>query len=822
MKTIKTTFTLLSLSLALSLSAGSLSAKTLDPQLSNLLQQTSADTLHQVIITFDQQGAPTSSQLEMLNNLGVSGVSLRNLPIVGALATADQIQQIYARSDVLSVWHNAPLKLENNASTAITGVQQLRADQSLRSSGIPFSGRGIGVVVNDSGVDGSHADIRFPNHVVQNVLAQTNLNSFSGVLPITYRENVENTDIAGGHGSHVAGIIGANGAQSSGKYAGVAPGAKIIGYGSGAGLFILDTLGGFDYALTNQFTYNIRVISNSFGSTGDVGTDFNPDHPTNVATKALTDNGVIVVFSAGNSGSGESTITGNFKKAPWVITVAAGDKTGALADFSSRGTKGKGGEVVINGESFEWIDEPTITAPGVDVISVRASLSSLSALSLADDSEQIEAQHLPYYTLSSGTSMSAPHVSGVVALMLEANPNLNWREVKQILRDTATNMSGRESWEVGAGYVNAHAAVQAAVAMDKRFGTTVKQNRQFNAKALTSIAESRTIPVRFSPVGEPEVQTFEVGPDISLISVKARVSSNSVALVLEDPAGNRYGSGIALPVLGENIGLSAPGMAGTWKLYARGVGGVSGVALDPLGATNGYGVPGTVNAQLKLVRTEGFTGLGDVIGHPAQGFIEYAVAEQLMDGFSFGFDPDAIVTKAQLADAMVLAGAVRQSNSGDKLVFSDTQSNNAAAANAVARKGAALKDLEFSQQPVVKPVSATQFGVNAKVTRAELAYSLVQTLAKQGDAANFNPAANVRVFAFNQWIDVADSNLIKPELKGYVQKALDLGLMTVRFSLTQGPFDAEPVISAHFAANDRVSRASMAMSLMTLHQLMAQ
>lgn len=822
MKTIKTTFTLLSLSLALSLSAGSLSAKTLDPQLSNLLQQTSADTLHQVIITFDQQGAPTSSQLEMLNNLGVSGVSLRNLPIVGALATADQIQQIYARSDVLSVWHNAPLTLENNASTAITGVQQLRADQSLRSSGVPFSGRGIGVVVNDSGVDGSHADIRFPNHVVQNVLAQTNLNSFSGVLPITYRENVENTDIAGGHGSHVAGIIGANGAQSSGKYAGVAPGAKIIGYGSGAGLFILDTLGGFDYALTNQFTYNIRVISNSFGSTGDVGTDFNPDHPTNVATKALTDNGVIVVFSAGNSGSGESTITGNFKKAPWVITVAAGDKTGALANFSSRGTKGKGGEVVINGESFEWIDEPTITAPGVDVISVRASLSSLSALSLADDSEQIEAQHLPYYTLSSGTSMSAPHVSGVVALMLEANPNLNWREVKQILRDTATNMSGRESWEVGAGYVNAHAAVQAAVAMDKRFGTTVKQNRQFNAKALTSIAESRTIPVRFSPVGEPEVQTFEVGPDISLISVKARVSSNSVALVLEDPAGNRYGSGIALPVLGENIGLSAPGMAGTWKLYARGVGGVSGVALDPLGATNGYGVPGTVNAQLKLVRTEGFTGLGDVIGHPAQGFIEYAVAEQLMDGFSFGFDPDAIVTKAQLADAMVLAGAVRQSNSGDKLVFSDTQSNNAAAANAVARKGAALKDLEFSQQPVVKPVSATQFGVNAKVTRAELAYSLVQTLAKQGDAANFNPAANVRVFAFNQWIDVADSNLIKPELKGYVQKALDLGLMTVRFSLTQGPFDAEPVISAHFAANDRVSRASMAMSLMTLHQLMAQ
>ena len=236
MKT-KTKLTLLSLSLAMGLSASSLHAKTLDPALVSIMQQAPAGALHQVIITFDQQGAPHNSQLNMLSAMGISGVSLHNLPIVGAVATAEQIQQIYARNDVLSVWHNAPMSLENNESTAITGVQQLRADQSLRSSGMPFSGRGIGVVVNDSGVDGSHPDIRFPNHTVQNVLAQTNLNSFSGILPITYQENVENTDIAGGHGSHVAGIIGANGAQSSGKYAGVAPGAKIIGYGSGAGLF---------------------------------------------------------------------------------------------------------------------------------------------------------------------------------------------------------------------------------------------------------------------------------------------------------------------------------------------------------------------------------------------------------------------------------------------------------------------------------------------------------------------------------------------------------------------------------------------------------
>lgn len=293
----------------LSLMSLNLSAKSLGPEISQLLTQATEQDVFEVIVTFEGNKAVDSELMSVIQSAGVlGGVSLKSLPMVGITATKAQIEAIYASDKVRSIWYNAPLSLENDGSTQITGVDRLRADSSLRHKGMPYSGRGIGVVVNDSGVDGTHGDIKYPNHVVQNVLAQTNLNSLSSVLPITYQEDVDNTDIAGGHGSHVAGIIGGNGAMSSGKYQGVAPGAKIIGYGSGAGLFILDTLGGFDYALTHQFDYNIRVISNSFGNTSDTGTDFNPDDPTNIATKKLADNGVIVVFSAGNSEIGRAHV----------------------------------------------------------------------------------------------------------------------------------------------------------------------------------------------------------------------------------------------------------------------------------------------------------------------------------------------------------------------------------------------------------------------------------------------------------------------------------------------------------------------------------
>lgn len=423
----------------------------------------------EAIVTFKSNEGVLPEQLKLLQTIGITkGVTLNSLPIAGVLATKSQIDQLAQSDQVVSIYLNKELQYENEEATDLTGVDQVRTDDTMRklNGGLPVTGKGIGVLINDSGVDGTHKDLEYGSHLVQNVLGSTNLHAIDSLLPITYAENVPNTDTSSGHGTHVAGIVGGTGAMSGGKYEGVAPGANLIGYGSGAAVAMLDTIGGFDYALTHQQQYNIRIVTNSWGDTSDAGTDFDPYNPINIATKKLYDRGIVTVFSAGNSGPDAKTISGNYKKAPWAVTAAAGDKSGKLADFSSRGEEGRGGEVTVDGQTWKWADQPTVTSPGVNIISTRV-ISPIPVLGATDDAKYIEPAYIPYYTTMSGTSMAAPHVAGIIALMLEANPQLSPSEVKTILETTATSMPDYAAWEAGAGYVNAYKAVDASFNMKK-------------------------------------------------------------------------------------------------------------------------------------------------------------------------------------------------------------------------------------------------------------------------------------------------------------------------------------------------------------------
>ncbi|WP_066051975.1 S8 family serine peptidase [Robertmurraya korlensis] len=776
----------------------------LDIHLADALQEATGKL--QVIVTFDGNGAPTDTQLNLLKGLGITtGVSMKSLPIVGVLATKEQIQQLASKEGVKSLYLNRKLEYFNYDATELTGVDKARTDDAMRKAngGLPLSGKDIGVVVNDSGVDGTHKDHEFGKNLVQNVMGSTNLNSLAPtLLPISYVENVINTDTNSGHGTHVAGTVGGTGASSGGKYEGVAPGADLIGYGSGAALFVLDGIGGFDYAITHQTEYNIRVITNSWGSSGD----FDPNDPINLASKAAYDRGITVLFAAGNEGPGENTHN-PYAKAPWVISVAAGEKDGKLADFSSRGTKDVGGTFELDGKTWTWEDRPTITAPGVDIISTRV-LAPVSSLGATADAETIEPAYLPFYTTMSGTSMATPHVAGIVALLLEADPSLSPDEIKQVLQDTATNMPGYETWEVGAGYVNAYAAID-QVMFGNTYGSTVNANQTFHSY-VEADTERQPFEVNYNPVTlGSNHYTFQVEEGITQLAGKINgegllsQTGNPINLVLISPDGTEYSSGVSLLFpLSYDRAVSVPSpVKGEWKAEIRGL---RGDEINPVGVA----LPEIVKGTLAFSKVSGFSGLSDIEGHPAADAIKMAVSERLIDGYKDGsFKPNQYLVRHELARSLVMGAGVRQNLSSS---VSDVTGESLPFVQAVVGRGAALRDRGFTNSGVMQVNSMNQFNPNGEVSKLDLAFSLVQALGLEKEAKAHT--GEVTVLYKEERVPVTDSDKIPANRKGYVQVALDLNILNTMFQVKQGPYDLTPTIEASFSPHQKVTRGDFAVA----------
>ena len=275
-----------------------------------------------------------------------------------------------------------------------------------------YTGAGIGVAVIDSGITGWHDDLTHANgqgqrvpHFVDFVDGQTQ----------AYDD--------WGHGTHVAGIVAGNGADTNGTRKSIAPDANIIALraldGQGHGT-ISGIIAAIDYAVANKDALNIRVINMSLGA--GVYESYNTD-PLTQAAKRAVEAGIVVVAAAGNLGKaadgtpqyGAITAPGN---APWVLTVGASSTMGTvlrqddqIALYSSRGPT-----------MHDYAAKPDLVAPGSGTISLSDPLSAFYVnkpqfLLMG----QLQTSYAPYLVLS-GTSMSAPAVAGTVALMLQANP----------------------------------------------------------------------------------------------------------------------------------------------------------------------------------------------------------------------------------------------------------------------------------------------------------------------------------------------------------------------------------------------------------------
>jgi subtilisin family serine protease len=303
------------------------------------------------------------------------------------------------KSDLISM--NGVEQVHNNGRKYLTSISWGidRLDQLATSASNSYSphyfGTGVDVYIIDSGIDSNHSEF-LPNGFSRNV---SNIFNSFGSLALNIDGN--------GHGTSIAGLINLcirillaflmmkhipSTGIVGGNTNGVAKGASIFGLkavdDNGDG-YDSDIISAIDFVLANRVVGRRQVINLSLGgscSNGNCDTD-----PLVMAVNNAAAAGVIVVVSAGNdfcNAAGASV--GSPGSATGAITVAASNRFDALAYYSNYGQK---------------ID---IIAPGHSVVTACSSLltSSCNAAGM---------------WTSSGTSMAAPHVSGVVAQLLEKN-----------------------------------------------------------------------------------------------------------------------------------------------------------------------------------------------------------------------------------------------------------------------------------------------------------------------------------------------------------------------------------------------------------------
>lgn len=282
-----------------------------------------------------------------------------------------------------------------------------------------YTGKGVGVAVLDTGV-APHPDLN------------ENIADFKDFVNHQNRQYDDN-----GHGTHVSGIIAGRGIQSNGIYRGVAPDSHIIvlkcldNEGNGS---ISNASKAIEYIIKKQNKYNIRIVNISIGSV--LGNDRKENSQLIDHVEMLWKMGFVVIVAAGNNGpkSGSVTVPGCAKS---VITVGANDDNIIAGRRRSRNFLNYSGR----GPTQNCIIKPEIVCPGTNVISCSVNGRNYSA--------------------KSGTSMSAPIVSGIAALILQKYPGYTNKDVKKRMFETAIDL-GYDKNHQGWGLINPMELLQEA------------------------------------------------------------------------------------------------------------------------------------------------------------------------------------------------------------------------------------------------------------------------------------------------------------------------------------------------------------------------
>ncbi|MGC8987958.1 MAG: S8 family peptidase [Infirmifilum sp.] len=340
---------------------------------------------------------------------------IRVFPELGVISAVSKVKSI------LDLIEQALAKL-------IRRVEPVPRSKALLISSVPmiktpfvweqgYTGKGVKVAVVDSGIDPSHPEL--PRAVASRSFVED--------------EPVDDLD---GHGTHVAGIIAGRGEI----YSGIAPDASLInskvlnkdGWG-----YDDDIFAGIEWAVE---VAGAQVVNLSLGHT-----PLPSEAEIKFASKYLEwiRRGVLFVAAAGNEGPAPETIKSP-AIIPGVIAVGAVDKQGLIASFSSRGSQ--------RVEKILGEIKPTLVAPGVSIVSTFPS--DISHKGKID----------PLHAYLSGTSMAAPHVTGIIALLLEASaergypPQDNYSNIVASLIASARSLQA-DKYAQGHGIIDSRRAL---------------------------------------------------------------------------------------------------------------------------------------------------------------------------------------------------------------------------------------------------------------------------------------------------------------------------------------------------------------------------
>ncbi|MCI0685746.1 MAG: S8 family serine peptidase, partial [Sporichthyaceae bacterium] len=340
----------------------------------------------------------------------------RQLPAVRGYAAAvadDQLAGFWKTLTAASSKRTVPGKVW------LDSIRRPTLDVSVPQVGAPtawaagFDGSGVTVAVLDTGIDATHPDL------ITQVGAARN-----------FVEEFEDSRDLVGHGTHVASTVAGTGAAEGGRYRGVAPGATLLDGKVCAEFGCPDSsiLAGMQWAAES----GADVVNMSL-----TGFDTEEIDPIEQAVNDLTaQHDVLFVVSAGNDGFFGDETVGSPGTADAAISVGAVTKSDALTEFSSRGPR-IGPDAAI---------KPEITAPGEDIVAANSKDGFLGT------------PGEPYTTLS-GTSMSAPHVSGGAAIVTQRYPGLTAEQRKAVLMASAAPNPEIGVFAQGAGRLDVARAI---------------------------------------------------------------------------------------------------------------------------------------------------------------------------------------------------------------------------------------------------------------------------------------------------------------------------------------------------------------------------